>query len=146
MIITKARDVVRVAMFLVGGAVLALIATAVFPAVGVVIAVVFWLVLAAWLVAALADPARRSKPYLHVVVTWLVAHLGIAARWVRRGRWVRMRVAIGRVRLWTRGGMTDHRRSSVLALSAGPRALGAAPVPSRRHDRGGGGGHDDVGR
>lgn len=82
---------------------------AIVPDVGVVIAITYWLVLAAWLVAALSSPARRAGPVL-----W---------KWVARrssgGWWAWARLVMVDVRLWTHGHCRKRHEASQLLVDSG---------------------------
>ena len=102
-----------------------LVATSVVPAVGVLIAAVFWLLLAAVLAvaaAAAADPVRRWSPVLAV---WLVTAAGWVARhcppWLLAG-------------LGVLGGLWRRPRRRVLVAAIAPPRVPLAALPPAPSD------------
>ena len=131
MIFTSLRSVARVGAGLATTALGALLGTAIAPGLGIAIAVLFWVIAAVsstlllapagrWLLAPAAGPARQ-----------LLATIAPLARRARRTWWVRLRIYVAGLRVWTCSGPRDHCGSELLAL-APPAGAGSAPAGGRR--------------
>jgi len=125
------------------------VVTALLPGLGVVIAVVFWLVVAAGLGAVAVPAARWLAPHARPVWAWLatalgsalgpVAASGVGSRWRRgvawwRVLWVQARMWTSRTRYaWRRPGEPGQRGQA--ALGRGPRALPPGTSAARAESR-----------
>lgn len=118
MIFTGARDFARALGGLLTAPLVILTVTALLPGVGVVVAGLFWVTVAGWTVAVLAPAAGRAAPLIRGVAR-LLARLAPCVRRARRSWWVRVRVAVARLHLWTGNGTRDRRWSAPCALGAG---------------------------
>lgn len=130
MIFTSLRRVARVGVGLAATALGALLGTAIAPGLGIAIAMLFWVIAAVsstlllapagrWLLASASGPARK-----------LLATIAALARRARRTWWVRLRIYMAGLRVWTCSGPRDHCGPALLMLASSAGA-GSAPASGR---------------